>query len=71
MRTDTDVPKHRGITWLIMPMDSPGIDIRPLRTLEGLNEFCEIFLDEVRIPVANRVGPASAMETRGHPPPTS
>jgi alkylation response protein AidB-like acyl-CoA dehydrogenase len=56
VRTDTDVPKHRGISWLIMPMDSPGIDIRPLRTLEGVNEFCEMFLDEVRVPVANRVG---------------
>ena len=47
---------NRGITWLIMPMDSPGIEIRPLRTMEGSTEFAELFLDEVRIPVANRVG---------------
>jgi alkylation response protein AidB-like acyl-CoA dehydrogenase len=39
-----------------MPMDSPGIEIRPLRTLTGVSEFAEMFLDEVRIPVANRVG---------------
>ena len=47
---------NRGITWLIMPMDAPGIEIRPLRTIEGTTEFAELFLNEVRIPVANRVG---------------
>lgn len=51
-----DVPKHRGITWLAMPMDAPGITVRPLRTLAGSTEFAEVFLDEVRVPVANRVG---------------
>ncbi|MFD4631299.1 acyl-CoA dehydrogenase family protein [Streptomyces sp. NPDC058284] len=50
------VPKHRGITWLAMPMDAPGITVRPLRTLAGSTEFAEMFLDEVRVPVANRVG---------------
>ncbi|GAA1350038.1 acyl-CoA dehydrogenase family protein [Streptomyces beijiangensis] len=49
-------PKHRGISWLAMPMDAPGITVRPLRTLAGSAEFAEMFLDEVRIPVANRVG---------------
>jgi alkylation response protein AidB-like acyl-CoA dehydrogenase len=47
---------HRGITWLIMPMDSPGIEIRPLRTIAGSTEFAELFLNDVRIPVGNRVG---------------
>ncbi len=47
---------NRGITWLIMPMDSPGIEIQPLRTIEGTTEFAQLFLNEVRIPVANRVG---------------
>ncbi|HVA06205.1 MAG TPA: acyl-CoA dehydrogenase family protein [Acidimicrobiales bacterium] len=47
---------HRGISWLIMPMDSPGIEIRPLRTIAGSTEFAELFLNEVRIPVTNRVG---------------
>lgn len=51
-----DTPKHRGITWLAMPMDAPGITVRPLRTLAGSAEFAEMFLDEVRVPVANRVG---------------
>src|ERR671917_490098 len=48
--------KHRGITWMIMPMDSPGITVRPMRTLTGESEFSEMFLDEVRIPVENVVG---------------
>jgi alkylation response protein AidB-like acyl-CoA dehydrogenase len=47
---------NRGISWLILPMDSPGIEIRPLRTLEGTTEFAELFLDEVRVPVGNRIG---------------
>src|SRR5687768_14107476 len=56
VRTDPDAAKHHGITWLIMPMDLPGIEVRPLRTIAGSTEFCELFLDDVRIPVANRVG---------------
>ncbi|WP_415949985.1 acyl-CoA dehydrogenase [Streptomyces sp. KLOTTS4A1] len=56
VRTDPDAPKHRGISWLAMPMDAPGVTIRPLRTLAGSTEFAEMFLDEVRVPVANRVG---------------
>ena len=56
VRTDPDAPKHRGITWIVMPMDSPGIDVRPMRTLTGESEFSEMFLDEVRIPAANVVG---------------
>ena len=47
---------NRGISWLIMPMDAPGIEIRPLRTIAGTTEFAELFLNEVRIPVTNRVG---------------
>jgi alkylation response protein AidB-like acyl-CoA dehydrogenase len=56
VRTDPDAPKHRGITWLVMPMSSPGIEVRPMRTLTGESEFSEMFLDEVRIPVENVVG---------------
>ena len=56
VRTDPDAPKHRGISWLVLPMDTPGIDVRPIDTVLGSSEFCEVFLDDVRVPVANRVG---------------
>ena len=55
IRTDPD-SKHGGITWVIMPMDLQGIELRPLTTLTGTAEFNEMYLDEVRIPVVNRVG---------------
>ncbi|MFE3853805.1 acyl-CoA dehydrogenase family protein [Streptomyces griseorubiginosus] len=56
VRTDAAAPKHRGITWLALPMSAAGVEVRPLRTLAGSTEFAEVFLDEVRVPVANRVG---------------
>ncbi|MBL1081936.1 acyl-CoA dehydrogenase [Streptomyces actinomycinicus] len=56
VRTDPDAPRHKGITWLAMPMDADGITVRPLRTLAGSAEFAEVFLDEVRVPAVNRVG---------------
>ena len=56
VRTDPDAPKHRGISWLILPMRAPGVQVRPLRTVVGSREFGELILDDVRVPVANRVG---------------
>jgi alkylation response protein AidB-like acyl-CoA dehydrogenase len=56
VRTDPDAPKNRGISWLILPMDLPGIEVRPLQTVLGSSEFAEVFLTDVRVPVANRVG---------------
>jgi len=56
VRTDPDAPKHKGISWLMLPMDLPGIEVRPLKTVLGSSEFCELFLDEVRVPVECRVG---------------
>jgi alkylation response protein AidB-like acyl-CoA dehydrogenase len=56
VRTDPEAPKNRGISWLILPMDLPGIEVRPLKTVLGSSEFAEVFLTDVRVPVANRVG---------------
>jgi 3-oxochol-4-en-24-oyl-CoA dehydrogenase len=55
-RTDPDLPKHRGISYFICPMDLPGIEIRPIKEMTGAQLFNEVFFTDVRIPAANLVG---------------
>jgi len=55
-RTNVDLPKHKGITYLICPMDAPGVTVRPIKDMASLTNFNEVFLDDVIIPVENRVG---------------
>ena len=55
-RNDPDVPKHAGMTAFLLPMDTPGVEVRPLRQMSGGRSFCEVFLTNVRIPDSLRIG---------------
>lgn len=56
VRTSSDGVKQAGITYLLMDMDAPGVSVRPIHQIQGDEEFAEIFLDNVEIPVTERVG---------------
>jgi alkylation response protein AidB-like acyl-CoA dehydrogenase len=56
VRTDPDAPKHRGITFLLADLHSPGVTVRPLKQINGDEDFNEIFFDAVRVPRANAIG---------------
>jgi len=59
-RTDPQSSRHHGLTFILLPLNLPGITIRPIKQLNGLPGFAEIFFDDVRVPVANRLGDEGA-----------
>jgi alkylation response protein AidB-like acyl-CoA dehydrogenase len=70
-RTDDSVPRHRGISMLVVDMSSPGVEVRPMTQITGHAEFSELFLDDVVVPKENLLGALGdgwkiAMHTLGH-----
>jgi alkylation response protein AidB-like acyl-CoA dehydrogenase len=59
-RTEPAAPKHRGLSLFILELDSPGVEIRPIRQATGTEEFCELFLTDVRVPAAHLIGEENA-----------
>jgi alkylation response protein AidB-like acyl-CoA dehydrogenase len=59
-RTDPDAPKRKGISYFLLDMTAPGVEVRPIRNAIGDSHFCEIFLNDVAIPAANLVGAENA-----------
>jgi alkylation response protein AidB-like acyl-CoA dehydrogenase len=59
-RTDPDAAKRKGISYFLLDMSTPGVDVRPIRNAIGDSHFCEIFLNDVKIPAANLVGAENA-----------
>ncbi len=57
VRTDPDAPKHRGISYILVNMQAPGVTVRPLVLMNGHSHFNEVFFEDVRVPKANLVGP--------------
>ena len=55
-RTDPEAPKHKGISFLLVPMDQPGVEVRPIKMMSGESEFCETFFTDARTPRENVVG---------------
>jgi alkylation response protein AidB-like acyl-CoA dehydrogenase len=56
VRTDADAERHQGLSWVVCDMRSRGITVRPIRVMPGVEHFCEVFYDDVRIPLSNVVG---------------
>ena len=59
-RTEPDAPKHKGITFLLVPMEQPGVEVRPIKMMTGLSEFNETFFTDARTPKENVVGGVNA-----------
>jgi alkylation response protein AidB-like acyl-CoA dehydrogenase len=69
-RTDPDSQRHKGLTFILVPLDAEGVTVRPIEQLDGEAGFAEVFLDDVRVPLENRLGESEqgwsvAMATAG------
>lgn len=60
VRTDPESSRHRGLSFLLIPLDAPGVTVRPIRQISGETGFAEVFLEEVAVPLENRVGAENA-----------
>jgi alkylation response protein AidB-like acyl-CoA dehydrogenase len=56
LRTGTQESRHRGLTWVVLDLQTPGVTVRPIPTIDGSADFAEVFYDDVRIPVSNIIG---------------
>jgi alkylation response protein AidB-like acyl-CoA dehydrogenase len=56
VRTNTEAPKHRGLSYLMIDLSSPGVEVRPLEQIDGHGDFAELFFADVVVPVENRIG---------------
>ena len=65
-RTDPDSERHHGLTFILVPLDAPGVTVRPIAQLDGETGFAEVFFDDVRVPVANRLGAGEPGLEGGH-----
>lgn len=59
-RTDPETSNHHGLTFILVPLDTPGITVRPIKQLNGLPGFAEVFFDDVKVPAENRLGETGA-----------
>jgi alkylation response protein AidB-like acyl-CoA dehydrogenase len=69
-RTDPESQRHHGLSFVLVPLDAPGVTVRPIAQIDGEVGFAEVFLDDVRVPTANTLGPEGdgwkvAMSTAG------
>lgn len=60
VRTDPDAPKHDGLSFVLLPMDSPGVTVRPIERICREHDINDVFLDDVRVPLSNVVGPLNS-----------
>jgi len=70
-RSDPDAPKHAGLSYVLFPFDDPGVTYQPIKQISGASEFCQDFIDHVRVPLFNVIGGLNngwkvAMTTLGH-----